>query len=86
MPGARNVPFGSLVNPDGTLKSAAELRAIFEGAGVNPGKPAIASCGSGITACVLALGLAVLGNEWAAVYDGSWAEWSNVPSAPVVLD
>ncbi len=86
MPGARNVPFGSLVNPDGTLKSAAELRAIFEAAGVNPGKPAIASCGSGITACVLALGLAVLGNEWAAVYDGSWAEWSNVPSAPVVLD
>jgi thiosulfate/3-mercaptopyruvate sulfurtransferase len=86
MPGARNVPFGSLVRPDGTLKPAGELRAIFEAAGVHPGKPAIASCGSGVTACVLALGLAVLGNEWAAVYDGSWAEWSNVPSAPVVLD
>ena len=49
-------PFGSLVRPDGTLKPAGELRAIFEAAGVNPGKPAIASCGSGVTACVLALG------------------------------
>ncbi len=86
MPGALNVPHGSLVKPDGTLKPAGELRAIFEAAGVNPSKPTIASCGSGITACVLALGLAELGNEWAAVYDGSWAEWSNVPSAPVVRD
>ena len=86
MPGSLNVPFGSLANPDGTLKPAGELRAIFEAAGVQPGKPAIASCGSGVTACVLALGLAVLGNEWAAVSDGSWAEWSNVPSAPVVRD
>ncbi len=86
MPGARNVPFKTLLNANGTLKSHTELRAIFEAAGVNPGKPTIASCGSGITACILALGLAALGNEWAAVYDGSWAEWSNVPSAPVVQD
>ncbi len=86
MPGALNLPFGSLVKPDGTLKPAGELRAIFEAAGVAPGKRAIASCGSGITACVLALALAELGNEWAAVYDGSWAEWSDVPSAPVVQD
>jgi thiosulfate/3-mercaptopyruvate sulfurtransferase len=86
MPGALNVPFGSLVNANGTLKTSGELRAIFEGAGVSPGHPVIASCGSGITACVLALGLAVLGNEWASVYDGSWAEWANVPSAPVVQE
>ncbi len=86
MPGAHNVPFGSLVNANGTLKTSGELRALFETAGVNPARPVIASCGSGITACVLALGLAVLGNEWASVYDGSWAEWSNVPSAPVVQD
>jgi thiosulfate/3-mercaptopyruvate sulfurtransferase len=86
MPGAHNVPYGALLNANGTLKSHAELLAVFEAAGLNPGKPTIASCGSGITACILALGLAVLGNEWAAVYDGSWAEWSNVPSAPVVQD
>jgi thiosulfate/3-mercaptopyruvate sulfurtransferase len=86
MLGALNVPFGSLVKPDGTLKPAGELRATFEAAGVNPGKPVIASCGSGITACILALALAELGNEWAAIYDGSWAEWSCVPSAPVVRD
>ncbi|MGO9545264.1 MAG: sulfurtransferase, partial [Rhodomicrobium sp.] len=60
------------------------VRAAFEAAGVNPGRPVITTCGSGVTACILALGLAVLGNEWAAVYDGSWAEWSGVPSAPVV--
>ncbi|MGO9174483.1 MAG: 3-mercaptopyruvate sulfurtransferase [Rhodomicrobium sp.] len=84
MPGAHNIPWGTLINEDGTLKSAAELRAAFEDAGLNPGRPVITTCGSGVTACVLALGLAVLGNEWASVYDGSWAEWSAVPSAPVV--
>ena len=86
MPGALNVPFGSLVNANGTLKTSGEIRAIFEGAGVDPAKPVTASCGSGITACVLALGLAVLGNEWAAVYDGSWAEWGQVESPPVVRE
>lgn len=84
MPGAKNVPFGSLVQNNGALKPANELRAAFEEAGVNPDKPVIASCGSGVTACTLALALAVLGNEHAAVYDGSWAEWSGAPDAPVV--
>ncbi len=84
MPGAHNLHYETLMNGDGTLKPAAEVRAAFEAAGVNPGRPVITTCGSGVTACILALGLAVLGNEWAAVYDGSWAEWSGVPSAPVV--
>ncbi|MFZ0569274.1 MAG: sulfurtransferase, partial [Rhodomicrobium sp.] len=44
------------------------------------------TCGSGVTACILALSLAVTGNEWASVYDGSWAEWSADPSVPVVQD
>jgi thiosulfate/3-mercaptopyruvate sulfurtransferase len=86
MPGARNVPFATLVSVDGTLKPAAELRAAFEGASVNPEKPAIMTCGSGVTACTLALGFAVLGNEHAAVYDGSWAEWSSAPDAPVTRE
>jgi thiosulfate/3-mercaptopyruvate sulfurtransferase len=84
MPGAHNVPFGLLLNGDGTMKPAAEMRAVFEGAGLNPDHPAIATCGSGVTACILALGLAILGNEYTSVYDGSWAEWSCAPEAPVV--
>lgn len=84
MPGAHNVPAGSLIAGNGVMKPAAEIRAIFESAGINPEKPVITTCGSGITACILALGLAVAGNEYASVYDGSWAEWSAVPSAPVV--
>jgi thiosulfate/3-mercaptopyruvate sulfurtransferase len=83
MPGACNIPYAELVNEDGTMKSAPGLRAAFEAAGVNPGKPVITTCGSGVTACILALGLSLLGNEHAAVYDGSWAEWSAAPSAPV---
>ena len=86
MPGACNVPYGTLIDGNGVMKPAAELRAAFESAGINPGKPVITTCGSGITACILALGLAILGNEYAAVYDGSWAEWATVPSAPAVTD
>ncbi|MFZ1108101.1 MAG: 3-mercaptopyruvate sulfurtransferase [Rhodomicrobium sp.] len=83
MPGAKNIPYGSLLTAGGAMKPAAELLAIFEAAGVSPEKPVIATCGSGVTACILALGLAILGNEYASVYDGSWAEWAAVPSAPV---
>ncbi len=86
MPGARNLHYAALIEESGAMKSAAELRALFESAGINPDKPVIASCGSGITACILALGLAILGNEYASVYDGSWAEWACVPSAPVVTE
>jgi thiosulfate/3-mercaptopyruvate sulfurtransferase len=83
MPGACNVPYAQLTNEDGTLKAAGALRAAFAKAGIDPEKPVITTCGSGVTACILALGLAVLGNEWASIYDGSWAEWSNTPHAPV---
>jgi thiosulfate/3-mercaptopyruvate sulfurtransferase len=84
MPGARNVHYSALINENGTLKSAAELRAAFDAAGVSPEMPVITTCGSGVTACILALALAVLGNEHAAVYDGSWAEWSGVAHAPAL--
>jgi thiosulfate/3-mercaptopyruvate sulfurtransferase len=83
IPGSRNVPFQSLLNPDGTLKPAAELRQIFTAAGVEPEKPVVASCGSGVTAGVIALALAVLGRPDAAVYDGSWTEWGANASLPI---
>ena len=75
IPGSKNVPFGDVLNPDGTMKSPADLRAVFEGAGVDLKKPAITSCGSGVTAAVLSLALERIGHRNHALYDGSWAEW-----------
>lgn len=75
IPGAKNVPYDSLLNADGTMKPVADLRAVFEGAGVNLSKPAITSCGSGVTAAILSLALERLGHKNHALYDGSWAEW-----------
>ena len=75
LPGARNVPSQSLINADGTLKSTPELAKIFADAGIDPKHPVVTSCGSGVTASILSLALAVLGQTNAAVYDGSWAEW-----------
>jgi thiosulfate/3-mercaptopyruvate sulfurtransferase len=75
IPGSKNVPSQDLLNPDGTLKSQDELRKLFTGAGVDVARPVVATCGSGVTASMLALALAVLGQRNAAVYDGSWAEW-----------
>jgi len=83
IPGSRNVPFGTLLKADGTLKPAAELAALFAKAGVDPTQPVVASCGSGVTAGVVALALAVLGRTDAAVYDGSWTEWGADPSLPI---
>lgn len=74
MPGALNVPFQSLLNADGVMKSKDELKQIFDSAGLSSAAP-ICSCGSGITAAVIALALARLGRWDAAVYDGSWTEW-----------
>ena len=75
MPGARNVPFTTLLNADGTLKSRPELRAAFEAAGIDFNRPIATSCGSGVTAAVLSLALAVLGRADTRLYDGSWSEW-----------
>jgi len=83
MPGALNVPAGSVVNADGTMKSPAELIRIFEDAGVDPGGPVVTSCGSGVTACVVALAFATLGREDVPVYDGSWSEWGMENGLPV---
>ncbi|HEY8574691.1 3-mercaptopyruvate sulfurtransferase [Phenylobacterium sp.] len=84
MPGACNVPAGGLVNPDGTLKSADELRAAFAAADVDITAPIVTTCGSGVTAAILALALARLGREDVAIYDGSWAEWGGRADTEVV--
>ena len=83
IPGAHNLPYAMLINKDGTLKSAAEIERLFEEAGVDLSKPVVTSCGSGITAGVLALGLAQIGHRKTAVYDGSWSEWGADQSLPI---
>lgn len=75
MPGARNIPHTDLLAADGTMKSRSELRAIFLAAGYSDGKPVITTCGSGVTAAVLALALERIGAADVGLYDGSWAEW-----------
>lgn len=84
MPGARSVPFGGLLNADGTMKPADELRSAFAAGGVDLAAPIVTTCGSGVSAAVLALGLARLGREDVAVYDGSWTEWGGRADTPVV--
>ncbi|HRO14960.1 MAG TPA: 3-mercaptopyruvate sulfurtransferase [Paracoccus sp. (in: a-proteobacteria)] len=83
IPGARNVPFGRLYSDDGTMKSPEELRAVFEAAGVDLKRPAITSCGSGITAATLALALERIGKRDWSLYDGSWTEWGSFPDLKI---
>ncbi len=82
IPGSRNLPFGQLFAADGTWKTGDALAAAFADAGVALDGPLVATCGSGMTACVIAFGAHLLGKEDVAVYDGSWAEWGMDPATP----
>ena len=83
IPGSFNLPFGELIEA-GRLKSPEQLEARFEASGVDLNKPITTSCGSGLTAAILALGLARLGRWDTPVYDGSWSEWGGRSDTPVV--
>lgn len=83
IPGAKNVPFGNVLNEDGTMKDPDALRQTFETAGVNLDKPAITSCGSGVTAAVLCLALERMGKTDYSLYDGSWSEWGMYADLPI---
>lgn len=83
IPGAANVPFTNLYEDNGMLKTKEHLAAAFEASSVNTAGPIVTTCGSGITACNLALALFELGNRDVAVYDGSWVEWGSAGDVPI---
>lgn len=83
-PGSINLPFPSMLNGDDkTMLPADGIRAALEKAGVDIDRPMFTSCGSGVTACVVSLGLYLIGKKDVPVYDGSWTEWAGNPDSPI---
>lgn len=82
IPGSCNLPFPSLFNANGTYRSREELADLFEKAGIEPGRPVVTTCGSGVTACVLLFALHLIGRDDTALYDGSWLDWAGDPATP----
>ena len=83
IPGSASLPYTDLLNPDGTFRPAGEVRARLAQAGAGGSRPVVTSCGSGVTACILTLGLRLAGLPEGAVYDGSWTEWGGRADTPV---
>ena len=84
VPGSLSLPYGELLDPESrTVLPADTLRDRFEAAGVDLARPVVTTCGSGVTACILALGLDLLGHRDVAVYDGSWTEWGGRNDTPI---
>jgi thiosulfate/3-mercaptopyruvate sulfurtransferase len=83
IPGSASLPYTDLLNEDGTFRPPDVLRARFAAAGADGSRPVVTSCGSGVTACILTLGLRLAGLPEGAVYDGSWTEWGGRADTPV---
>ncbi|MEQ8781938.1 MAG: 3-mercaptopyruvate sulfurtransferase [Roseibium album] len=86
MPSALNLPFTRLINESGTFRTKDELKQIYQEAGVDLEKPVTTTCGSGVTAAILTLGLTVLGARDLALYDGSWTDWGGREDTEIVSD
>ena len=82
IPNSKNIFFKSLLNDDQTFKDIPDLKQIFDSAGVDMSKPVITTCGSGVTAAILNLGLELIGKSDHSLYDGSWSEWGMSPTLP----
>lgn len=81
--GSCNVHYAALLNQDGTIKDDVTISKVFTNAGIDLDKPIITSCGSGVTACILAIALAKIGKWDVPIYDGSWTEWGQLENAPI---
>lgn len=86
IPGAKSLPWETLLGPDGALLQAGELAERFKSAGVDVARPLVTTCGSGVSAAILALAMARLGHWRTPVYDGSWAEWGGREDLPLAVD
>ena len=83
IPGSINVYYADVLTPEGTMKSASELKRLFAQRNVDLERPVVTSCGSGVTAAILSLALEVAGARTTALYDGSWSEWGARTDAPI---
>jgi thiosulfate/3-mercaptopyruvate sulfurtransferase len=86
MPTALNLPFTQLINESGTFRTKDELEQLYREAGVDLDRPVTTTCGSGVTAAILTLGLTILGVRDLALYDGSWTEWGGRDDTEIVSD
>ena len=85
MPGAISLPFTAFLNPDDkTYFSADKINQVVNSLNIDLKKPITTTCGSGVTACALSLGLFLIGKTDVAVYDGSWSEWGALTDTPII--